>query len=225
MEDLRWVAFHVRDFLQVNRSWMTWNLLLGIIPAVLSVGLFAQPRARTAGWWAGVVAFVLFLPNAPYVVTDLVHLGDDIDRAPANSVVLVGVLPTYALFIGIGFLCYLLALEMVLREVRRHRPTAPRWLVDLSVHALCAVGVILGRITRLNSWDTVANPRWTIQRTWSTLTWEGAPPAFLGIFLAIVITTFVVRALATRAWRLASLVVERAPVSGVRGPRATTTPF
>lgn len=209
MEDLRWVAFHIRDFLWFNRNWMTWNLLLAFIPAVLSVALFARPLRRTLGWWMGVGVFVLFLPNAPYVITDLVHLETDISRAPANSVVLVGVLPIYALFIAAGFACYLLAIEMLVREVRRDHPRAARWPIELAVHIVCAIGVILGRITRLNTWDTVANPRWTAQSTWDTLTWRGAPFAFLAIFLAIVITSVVLRTLAVAAWRSAASVFAR----------------
>ena len=196
MEDLRWVAFHVEDFVRFNRFWMTWNLILAVVPASLSVALFARPHRRTAGWWAGVVLFVLFLPNAPYVVTDLVHLSGDMERAPANSVVLVGVLPGYALFITAGILFYVLAIEMVLRELRRHRPGLSRVPVELGLHAICSVGVILGRITRLNSWDTVADPGSTLVRTWSTLTWRGAPFAFVAIFLAIALATWVVRTLA-----------------------------
>lgn len=196
MEDLRFWAFHVEDFLRFNRFWMTWNLILAAIPAVLSVLLFARERHRGALWWAGVVVFVLFLPNAPYVVTDLVHLNTDMERAPDNAVVLAGVLPGYAAFITAGLLCYVLAIEMLLRELRRHRQDVSRFTVDMAVHAVCTVGIILGRITRLNSWDTVANPRWAVESALQTLTWRGAPLAFVAIFLAISLSTWVVRTLA-----------------------------
>src|SRR6478736_5332776 len=51
--------------------WMSWNLLLAAIPMLLAVLLFHRPRRHSVLWWGGVAAFVLFLPNAPYVVTDL----------------------------------------------------------------------------------------------------------------------------------------------------------
>jgi uncharacterized membrane protein len=195
MEYLRFVAFHVADFLRFNRFWMTWNLILAAIPALLAVALFARPRRRGALWWTGVVAFVLFLPNAPYVVTDLVHLSTDMDRAPDNGVVLVGVLPTYALFVALGIGCYVVAIELVVRELRRHRPGLARLPVELAIHAVCTIGVILGRITRLNSWDTVANPRWAIESSFNTFTWRGAPLAFVAIYSAIALATWVVRTL------------------------------
>ena len=125
-------------------------------------------------------------------------------------VVLVGVLPAYALFIGAGMLCYVLALEMVWREVRRHRAATSRLAVELVVHAVCTVGVLLGRITRLNSWDTVADPRSTVERAFETLTWRGAPLAFVAIFLAIVLATWVVRTLARSLVDSARTVRDRA---------------
>ena len=195
MEDLRFLAFHIEEFVRFNRFWMTWNLILAAIPALLSVALFARPHRHGVLWWAGVVAFVLFLPNAPYVVTDLVHLNTDMVRAPDNAVILVGVLPGYALFITAGLLCYVLAIEMLLRELRRRRPGLSRFPVDVAVHPVCSVGIILGRITRLNSWDTVSNPRWAVASALDTLTWRGAPLAFVAIFVAISLSTWVVRTL------------------------------
>lgn len=212
MQYLRYVAFHIADFVRFNRSWMTWNLLLAAVPAVLSIVLFARPHRRGGLWWAGVATFVLFLPNAPYVVTDLVHLSTDMDRAPDNAVVLVGVLPGYAAFIAAGIGCYVLSIEMVLRELRRHRPGLARLPVELTIHAACTVGVILGRITRLNSWDTVANPRWAIESSFNTLTWSGAPLAFVAIFAAIALSTWVVR---TLAW--SAIAGGRAGVARIRG--------
>ena len=87
-------------------------------------------------------------------------------------------LETYdAVFIGIGYASYLVCLELIVREVRAVRPSMPRWAVELSVHALCSLGIVLGRVTRLNSWDTVTTPRWTAERIFNTLTWRGAPLA------------------------------------------------
>jgi uncharacterized membrane protein len=55
---------------------MTANLFLAAVPFILAAFLFVPPRARTAGWWIGVGTFVAFLPNAPYVLTDVIHLGE-----------------------------------------------------------------------------------------------------------------------------------------------------
>src|SRR5262245_2969471 len=65
-----------------NAWWMGWNTLLAWVPVVLAWGLFRGGADRSVSrsplWWAGLVLFVLFLPNAPYVVTDLFHLPYDL---------------------------------------------------------------------------------------------------------------------------------------------------
>ncbi|MEZ5381920.1 MAG: DUF1361 domain-containing protein [Microthrixaceae bacterium] len=161
------------------------------------------------------------LPNAPYVVTDLVHLRGDVAAAAFDGVVIFGILPMYAAFIGAGFLAYLLSTQLVLREVRSVRPTVARWQVEAPLHLLCAVGVVLGRISRLNSWDVATAPMGSLERMWSTLTWQGAPFAIAIVFVAIWGTHLVVRLLTGSL--LSSLSRLGAAVQGRRRPRSATT--
>ena len=194
------VASDVVALVRTNRHWVGWNTLLALVPAGLAVVLFFRPHRRTAGWWAGVAAFALFLPNAPYVITDLIHLRWLVGQASGGSVVVFGVLPMMAAFIVTCYLSYLFCLEGIVREVRSVRPGTSRWLIELPVHAVCAVGVVLGRVARLNSWDTVQNPRWTVEEVFNTLSWRGAPFALVAVFVAMVATTTVLRVLVDAAW-------------------------
>lgn len=178
-----------------HRRWMAWNLLLAFVPAALALGLFALPHRRSPGWWLGVAAFVVTLPNAPYVVTDLVHLRHSVAVAGTDGRVLGVVLPLYAGFILAGYLAYLLCTELVAREVRAVRPGTPRWLVEAVLHVTCTVGILVGRIARLNSWDTVTDPANTLEHTFETLTWRWAPAAFVLVLAAVWATHLVVRTL------------------------------
>jgi uncharacterized membrane protein len=192
---LQFLAHEILDVVRSNRFWMTWNLILAVIPAGLALALFARPHRRTAVWWFGVAVFVAFLPNAPYVVTDLIHLRGDAADAASDGVLVFGVLPLYAAFVTAGFLAYLVCTELVAREVRAARPAVRRWTVDLAVHLVCALGIVLGRIARLNSWDTITEPVGTAERIFTTLTWRGAPAAFVAIFVAVALTHLVLRTL------------------------------
>lgn len=179
-----------------NNGWVTWNLALALVPAALAVVLFGWPRSRHGfTWWLGVVAFVLFLPNAPYVVTDLVHLRGDVLAARSDVVVLAGVLPMYAAFVFAGFLAYVVSLDLLRAEVQRRRPAVHGPWFELAVHALCSIGIVLGRIARLNSWDVATTPVGTLERAVTTLSWRGAPFAFVCVFLAVTLTHAVVHAL------------------------------
>lgn len=197
-----WLLGEVYGVVQINGWWMAWNLLLAFVPAVLAIPLLWRPHRRTGWWWAGIAAFVLFLPNAPYVVTDLIHIRFNAQLAESDGVLVFGVLPIFATFVLLGMGSYLFCMEAILREVRSVRPHVKRWAVELPVHALCALGIVLGRIARLNSWDTITEPVGTAESIFSTLTWGGAPLAFLAVFIAIWITYTVIRvlAVATGTW-------------------------
>jgi uncharacterized membrane protein len=140
--------------------WMVWNALLATVPLVLAVLLFAQPIRRTLAWWLGVIAFVLFLPNAPYVLSDVVHLVNDVRATPGpNSMQFVfGFVPIYAAFFAYGIVSYALSLRLVRNAViQTHGPTTARVCIA-ALHLASATGVLLGRVWRFNSWAVVTHP-------------------------------------------------------------------
>ena len=151
---------HVSDVLWQHSTWMTWNALLALVPLVLAHLLFQRPvQRRTAWWWTGVVAFVLFLPNAPYVLTDVIHLFEDVRRVPSDRAVLFVLVPVYALLFAVGFGAYALSIRIVVHWLWRQNVSRPRTgAVVLGVHAIAALGVDIGRFGRFNSWDVLVRP-------------------------------------------------------------------
>lgn len=191
-----WLLGEVVGVARYNRYWMTWNLILAFIPAVLAVPLLWRPHQRTGGWWIGILVFALFLPNAPYVLTDLIHLRWAAASADSDAVLVFGVLPIFGTFVLLGMGSYVFCVQGIVREVDTVRPGVPRWVVEVPVHALCALGIVLGRIARLNSWDTIARPMGTAESVFTTLTWRGAPVAFVVVFVAVWASHLVLRTLA-----------------------------
>jgi uncharacterized membrane protein len=99
-----------------------------------------------------IVLWLLFLPNAPYIVTDFVHLSAS-SRAPLwfDGVEL-------SAFAWTGMLLGFVSLYLV-HAVLRDRYGAPfGWSAVLFVLALSGVGVYLGRVKRWNSWDLLTQP-------------------------------------------------------------------
>jgi uncharacterized membrane protein len=166
-----------------NAGWMAWNLVLALVPLVLAVGLFRDTPGvrRTIGWWAGVAAFVLFLPNAPYVLTDVVHLFDDVRAAESDAVLSLVVLPQYVLFMVAGFASYVGCLVLLANYVG---PDRARWMLP-SMHALSALGIYLGRVVRLNSWDAALHPTHVVRAVGETLSLHGI--LTLGIAFAVLL--------------------------------------
>jgi uncharacterized membrane protein len=177
--------------LRANSGWMTVNLLLAAVPFGLAVALFARPRAKTWGWWLGVGAFVAFLPNAPYVLTDVIHLGTNLRQATSTPQRL-GLLLQYGVLLGTGLAFYGGCLAVLRRRLLADGLARWRWPAEIGLHAVCSVGIFLGRFFRLNSWDLVVRPN-------SVLQYVGVPrPATI----AIIAFTFCVLLTATVALRV-----------------------
>jgi uncharacterized membrane protein len=143
-----------------NVGWMGWNLVLALVPLAVARYLFGHRTRPSWLLWTGGTVFVAFLPNAPYVLTDVLHMPYDMSAAHGDAWLAAALAAQYACFVGIGFVAYVLSL------VRFERWLAERglsrravFLVDLSLHAVCAVGILLGRVFRFNSWDVLTDPR------------------------------------------------------------------
>lgn len=141
-----------------NSRWMSWNLFLAFVPLALSVWLFRKKRATSWIWWFGFLVFFAFLPNAPYVLTDVIHLIEDIRTINSVWMITLVVIPVYVLFILAGFEAYVLSLINLgyyLNRLGRGRAILG---AELFAHALSAVGIYLGRFLRFNSWDFITQP-------------------------------------------------------------------
>lgn len=134
---------------------MVWNSVLALVPLGLALVLFRSGRRTTGpGWWAGVVVFLVMLPNAPYVLTDVVHLVDG-----ARDGVLIRTLAIYAAFFTLGMLAYTVAVARFVAHLRRvGASVATLVAVEVGLHGLVAIGVLIGRYGRWNSWDLGTRP-------------------------------------------------------------------
>lgn len=149
---------------QMGMSDLFWQLvwlgLVGLVALGLSRWLFRRsPVPQPGRWWLGVVVFIAFLPNAPYVLTDVIHLIRGISSGDIRVWVVVLVfIPIHACAILLGFQAYVMALINV-NYFLKARGLA-RWTtwVELLLHWLSAVGIYLGRFVRLNSWELVIDP-------------------------------------------------------------------
>jgi uncharacterized membrane protein len=100
-----------------------------------------------------VVVWLLFFPNAPYVLTDFVHLGG---RGPSPLWYDALMLSSFAwTSLMLGFLSlYLIQAIAVPRA-----GAAWGWVVVVGALALASFGIYLGRFAGFNSWDIVIRPR------------------------------------------------------------------
>lgn len=132
---------------------LLWNLFLAALPLLWS-SAFQSAIARENGIWAGVsfVLWILFLPNAPYLLTDLIHL------EPKPGVPEWYILAMLLSCAATGTLIGYISLMDVHVAIERRFGFAAGWLLALSSLMLCGFGIYLGRFLRWNSWDALTRP-------------------------------------------------------------------
>lgn len=175
-------------------AFLAWNLFLAWIPLVLALLL---PSAGPRGRWVVVPvlgSWLLFLPNAPYLLTDLIHLGDRPAGSPAIDFVMF---PAFALA---GLLIGAISLHVVHRALAaRHGAGVARLAVAACI-ALAGFGMYLGRVLQWNSWDIVTRPGSRL----ATLADRLADPLALAGALMVSVGSAVCIALAYAAFRSAA---------------------
>jgi len=149
------VVFRMYHSGSIRFMFLTWNLFLAWVPlgiALLTYRQMGRGQLRGCHALAGWAAWLLFFPNAPYLITDLLHLTKR-SAVPIwyDSLMVF----SYAL---VGLLAGLLSLHLIHRVMDRLLGRAAGWGVVTGSLLLAGFGVYLGRFERWNSWDLLTNP-------------------------------------------------------------------
>ncbi len=152
-------------------GWIVWNLFLAFIPLILSFWLFLRrSKKRSLFWWIGFLTFIVFLPNAPYLLTDIIHLIEAIRAGYSIWITTLVFIPLHLLAISIGWEAYVISLINQSHYLKRQGARKFIFASELLTHALCAIGIFLGRFRRFNSWDLVTQPDVLLTSTIGDLT-------------------------------------------------------
>ena len=137
-------------------GFLVWNLFLATIPYIMVVRL-----KRISSLWSYVLLgfWLLFLPNAPYIITDFVHL-----KYAVKGLFWLDVLLIYT-FANTGLLLGILSTYKVYQLVKKKWNTIIARIVAFIVSLLSGFGVYLGRFLRFNSWDFFENPMFIVKRS------------------------------------------------------------
>lgn len=136
---------------------LVWNLFLAWIPFVLSYLAYTLSWNKRLLYFAiPITAFLwlIFFPNAPYILTDLQHLAKETTKAPLWYDVIVLVW-----FSWTGLLLGLVSLYLMHDIVHRTFGHIAGWVFVFVVSGLSSFGVYLGRFVRFNSWDILNDPK------------------------------------------------------------------
>jgi len=148
------IAFQIIYIGSSDNIAIAWNLFLAWIP--LTLALFVYSRARsgviTADLAVAGALWLLFLPNAPYIITDLKYIdGFSGVHALYDAVLLASAAWT-------GLLLGLASLLLVHAVARRLVGAFYAWALVVGALTLSSFGMYLGRVQRWNSWDVFVRP-------------------------------------------------------------------
>ncbi|MFL5741738.1 MAG: DUF1361 domain-containing protein [Flavisolibacter sp.] len=132
---------------------LVWNLFLGFIPLALSKCINVKSVAK-AGWLFFVVMIIwlLFIPNAFYIITDLFHLNMNSIMPLWFDLVLI------LSFAWTGMLMGIISVRRMEALFEQHFNRKFDLLFIIPVMVLNATGIYFGRYLRFNSWDVFTNP-------------------------------------------------------------------
>ena len=135
-------------------SFLVWNLFLAWLPFLFALALYDGYRRHASPVLLAALgaAWLLFFPNAPYIVTDFVHL------APRGGIPLWYDALTIATAAFVGVLLGCASLFLVHSVVRRAAGERAGWVAVAVAIVLASAGIYLGRFQHLNSWDVLVDP-------------------------------------------------------------------
>jgi uncharacterized membrane protein len=168
-------------------GFMLWNLFLAWIPVAAAVAVYDGQRrgARLTHLLPLAAIWLLFLPNAPYLLTDFVHLGSRDDAPLWFDIVLFGS------FAWTGMLLGFLSIFLMQGIVRRKYGWIWGWVLVAASLTLSSFGIYLGRSLGWNSWDFLVRPGALLADIWARITDPLAYPRGVGmtVALTLVLTT------------------------------------
>ncbi|WP_037576680.1 DUF1361 domain-containing protein [Sporocytophaga myxococcoides] len=133
-----------------NFLFLTWNWLLAVIPLILAFIISSLNNKKLINILSFMVLgsiWLLFLPNAPYLITDIVHL-----KERTTIPIWLDALMLFS-FAFTGLVSGLVSLYYVHQHFMKYSGDKLSWLFICIVSTLCSYGIYLGRFLRWNSWD------------------------------------------------------------------------
>jgi uncharacterized membrane protein len=138
-----------------------WNMMLAVMPLLIS--LLLRHSKITKKWikWILVVIWILFLPNAFYIITDFIHLTQHtfyIYEHPYAPLEYVREIDSYVALIHIflgAMIGVMLATKSIANVLEFLKQLFPKWfhLTIIDISLLSSLGIYIGRFLRFNTWD------------------------------------------------------------------------
>src|SRR5512133_412284 len=136
---------------------LIWNLFLAWIPFMISYVTYTARLNRKQIYFVIPLAslfWLIFFPNAPYILTDFQHLAGQWRDLPVWYDVMMLIWFSFT-----GLLLGMVSLFLMQEIVRREFGRWMGWGFVAIVAGLTSTGIYAGRFLRWNSWDIFSDPK------------------------------------------------------------------
>ncbi|WP_299160844.1 DUF1361 domain-containing protein [uncultured Tenacibaculum sp.] len=148
-------------------SFLLWNLFLACIPYIVSEVMKKRPLTKTK-IIIGTSFWLLFLPNAPYMITDFIHLHH------SKSTMIWYDLFMIFCYANTGLLLSIVSMHTIYKIIQKNWTLTIANYFIIGVVFLCGFGIYLGRFLRFNSWDIFTTPLQTLKQSLTSFTNQNA---------------------------------------------------
>jgi uncharacterized membrane protein len=166
----------------LNYRFLVWNLILAWIPFLFASIAYASAITRKPVMVIVIagcaIAWLIFFPNAPYILTDFQHLAVTDSRVPVWFDVILLIW-----FAWTGLLLGIISLYFMQEIVNRWFSSTASWFFAVVVISLSSFGIYLGRFGRWNSWDLWQNPTAVLRDVYDVVRHPRANLSTLGFTL------------------------------------------
>lgn len=193
-----WIIF-LHLIMKAPYNFMAFNTFLGYLPIEISFHLPKLADRRSLLFWTMSLLWLLFYPNAPYVLTDLFHLSWLHPHTNVSGILKSD--PTIWLIFSImiisAFCCVLIgSLELLNTSSLIAKVLAPRYphiryLLMLIFTFCSSVGIYIGRFLRLHSVYMLITPSWFWRQIIAAASWQAFQFVIILTVLQLIICWFV----------------------------------
>jgi uncharacterized membrane protein len=157
---------------------MIWNLFLAFLPLVFAYLLSRKVKKITK--ISLIALWLLFIPNAFYVLTDFIHISDlsyfvggyydfknvDYVKDAVVYLELINIAVGYLLALMMGLSSFATVQQLFVKKRQA-------FVVIPVVFLLIGYAIYIGRFMRLNSWDVLLSPAKLLERVTASFNWFG----------------------------------------------------
>jgi len=149
-------------------SYILWNTILGAIPFFLCYTMFSfqklKNKVKKVYQLFFFIIWLVFLPNAPYILTDIRHINgfcaNTVDDICAVNAWMIAFFFIYGLF---AWILYYYTLAQMIVFIKTHFSCRFSKYFPIIISPIISLGLLLGLIDRLNTWDIIFRPGFVIK--------------------------------------------------------------